>query len=325
MGPLQFPQANKTLFSIDRRLEAGFKSLCCSLANGPGTQLIPVYEYRIYYSALLSDGVLGVPYYPYSYILQATQIDFTFGANVTDMCSDFSEAQDPIQLEIVYRDSIGRTIYSSGGGATLTVPTADYPEYTIKFQIEIQRTSGFRQVLEGTYEIDNTGAVIDNTLINLQVYSNSNTSNGTNPNGILPVTYEVPVKDIYAIFTNGVFVKYIDMAGADYTPTYCLSTNPVMPFTSLDYEVLQPIYDTNVVQLVSNSSFTLNANTVHNVTFTVMSSTLDLTIGATSVSGLPTGTTQTLSASKLINEAITFDTSGSGGSVVITYTIPTSL
>lgn len=324
MGPLQLPQATKTLFSIDRHLEAGFKNLCCALANGPGTQIVPVYEYHTLYVQGPVDSVdAGLVYYPIISEREANQLVFTFGDDVSAMCDEFSAYSDALQHEVVYRDSVGRTIYSSAG--VLTIPTTDYSEYTIKFQIEIQRTSGFRQVFEGVYEISNAGAPIDDTLAILQVYSNSNTSNGIPNVGIIPVTYEVHVKDIYAIFTNGVFVKYVDMAGADYTPTYCLSTNPVMPFTSIDYEILKPVYDTNIVRLVSNASFTLNANTVHSLTFTVMSSTLDLTIGATTVTGLPTGTTQTLSASNLITDAITFDTSGSGGSVAITYTIPTSL
>lgn len=328
MGPLQLPQASKTLFSIDRHIEAGFKNLCCKIADTQSDyEFVPVYEYMTLYTNIISDIVdAGEDYYPYTFDKNVSDITFSFGTNVFNTCLLYTEQSDPIQSEITYRDSLGRTIYSTGR-TTLVIPTDVYPNYTVQFQLEILRSSGFMQVFEGTYELDNSGTVIDDSLTIIKTYSNSNVCNSSfnAVNGLIPLSYELMVADIYAVFTNGVFVKYIDIDGNDYVPTGCLSLNPVMPFTPLTYPQITPIYNTTLVNLVSNSTFTINANTAHSVSYVVTTNTLDLTIGVNTVTGLPKDTQQSINSTVLIDEDITFDTTGAAGVVVVTYTIPTSL
>jgi hypothetical protein len=296
MPALNPPASQKTLYSIQQELKSGFKNLCCKLDD---YEYIPVYEFLTIETGSYSGSTSSSLYYE---IFSGT-ITFNQSADVFSYCSgDTLVLNDYIQ-SISWMDSLGM----SGNSLTPFEPyspfSIDYSKFSSKevtLRIRIQRSSGFTQVMDILLTIDSSSEIsfVESTF----TYTNSNTSNSTSL-GYAGVKYEIMVADILEVRKNGAFVKYVDLSHNDYTPTYCLSYNPVMPFTSLDVPELKVNYD-EVEYLNLVTPLSILPDTVHTISILSHGGKTDISIDGGLAATLLDGQSITFPFSTLNKNAI---------------------
>lgn len=307
MPALNPPASQKTLYSIQQELKSGFKNLCCKLdTSGSTYNFIPVYEYRQLGATSFSAQVGS------SNLMEIVEgnITFTPSSHVYDICDNYKLVEDPLStIAMYYEDSLGRN-YEINGSTTINF--ANYPNKRIKARIHSYRSSGYKQIEELIITVDGSSEVSGASVV--RVYTNTNVSNiqdGVVMNGLIPTPYEIMVKDILEVRKNGEFEKYVDLNGNDYTPTYCLSYNPVMPFTSLDVPELKVNYDeVEYLNLDSGTSLTILPDTVHMVSILSRNATTDVVIDGGSTSLIVDGQSVTFPFSTLNKNTIKITPSG---------------
>ena len=308
---------DRLISETNNKLKEGFKSLCCQLSNateaGASYQFVPVYEYKeLYSSSFASNGPI------INFTILEDEITFTLSDSVYNICDEFAIENDSI-IGFVYEDSVGRE-YKDAIGA-YTTSFADFqPNKMYTIRITLIRSSGYQIVYEINVETDGSNNIT--TASTRNTYSNTNISNvNTSTIGRIPTSYEVMVADILEVRVNGEFVKYVDMEGADYVPTYCLSYNPVMPFTDMNLPKLKVEYNSvDHIYLEAAAMVTpIIGNTVHSISYFVTNGTAEITIGTTS-STIPANVYATITASTLIAEDFSVD--ATSGKVYITITRP---
>lgn len=308
---------DKLISETNNKLKEGFKTLCCNLSNiaevNSDYEFIPVYEYKeLYASSFNIDAPL------INFTIVNTEITFTLSNNVYNICDGFTEHLDAI-IGFIYEDSVGREHKTLFG--TYTTDFSNFtPEKSYIVRITLIHSSGYIVVYDLNIMTDRSNNIATANVVN--IYSNTNISNvSTSTLGRIPTSYEVMVADILEIKKDGVFFKYVDMQGADYTPTQCLSYNPVMPFTTLNLPKLKVEY--NSVEHVYLESAAMAApilgNSVHSISYFVTSGTVEIIIGGVSHT-IPANIYATITANTLIAES--FDVDATSGKVYITITRP---
>jgi len=299
MPALNPPASQKTLYSIQQELKSGFKNLCCKLdASGSTYNFIPVYEYRQLGATSFSTQVGSSNLME----IDGSNITFTPSSDVYDICDNYELVQDNLSTIVMfYEDSLGRNHEING---VTTINFANYPNKTIKARIHSYRSSGYKQIEELIIRIDDSPEIFGASI--LRVYTNTNVSNiqAVVINGLIPTPYEIMVKDILEVRKNGEFEKYVDLNGDDYTPTYCLSYNPVMPFTSLDVPELKVNYDEVEYVEVTASTLSILADTVHTISILSNGGTTDISIDNNLATALLDGQSITFPFSTLNKHAI---------------------
>lgn len=290
-----FSELNKNL----RQLNA---SVCCQNAQSSEAsddyEYIPVYEYKQLYTSTFSTTPRS------SNLIEISNgnVTFTASSDVSNMCDSWSVEQDIIYPITYYEDSLGRSFEMNG---TTTVNYQSYIDKEIKVRLHVHRASGFKQIHELLINTNSGGNVV--TAIVNRVYSNTNVSNIEDTvimAGLIPTPYEIMVKDILEVRRNGAFVKYVDLSHNDYSPTYCLSYNPVMPFTSLDVPELKVNYDAVEYVEVTSSTLSILSDTVHTISILSSGGTTDISIDGGTAASLLDGQSITFPFSTLNKNAI---------------------
>lgn len=303
MPALNPPASQKTLYSIQQELKSGFKNLCCKLDD---YEYIPVYEFLTIETGSYSGNTSASLYYE---IFGGT-IKFNQNADVYSFCSRDTLVLNDYIHSISWMDSLGR----SGNSLTHFEPyspfSIDYSKFSSKevtLRIRIQRSSGFTQVMDILLTIDSSSEIswAERTF----TYTNSNTSNSTSI-GYAGVKYEIMIADILEVRRNGAFVKYVDLSHNDYTPTYCLSYNPVMPFTSLDVPELKVNYDeVEYLTLTLGTPLSILPDTVHMVSILSRDGPTDVVIDGGPTAVIVDGQSVTFPFSTLNKNTIDITTS----------------
>jgi hypothetical protein len=295
-------ELNKNL----RQLNDG---ICClteaTTTSTSDYEYIPVYEFIELYTNTFARE--ASPFFSYT-PTEDGGVTFTLSSTVSNICSEFSEDNDPV-IGYVYEDSAGRVL--RGQFIPFDVSFRAFgPSKNFTIHITITRTSGFIQTHELIIYTDAEG-VID-SIIPQNVYSNTNRSNGNiNLFGLIPTTYEVMVQDILEVRQNGTFLKYVDLAHADYTPRYCLSYNPVMPFSSMYVPKLNVTYNNASYTEVSSITENFPVETFHIFSVFCISGTVTLSIGGAAPIPVPVGLSLTYPFTSLNTEEFVIDaTSG---------------
>lgn len=297
MPALNPPASQKTLYSIQQELKSGFKNLCCKLdASGSTYNFIPVYEYRQLGATSFSPQVGSSNLME---IIDNNKIKFTPSSDVYDICDNYQLVVDPLSTILMYyEDSLGRNYEING---VTEIPFGNYSNKTIKARIHSYRSSGYKQIEEFIITVDGSSEISGTSVV--RVYTNTNVSNIQDSvvmNGLIPTPYEIMVKDILEVRKNGKFEKYVDLNGNDYTPTYCLSYNPVMPFTSLDVPELKVNYDeVEYLNLYSGTPLTILPDTVHTISVLSYNGKTDISVDGGTAASLLDGQSITFPFSTL--------------------------
>lgn len=287
--------SDKYLSEIANKIKTTNHELCC-ISSNIGNVFIPVYEFIEVQAPLIGSNLTTDKLY---YEITTTDLGIGFQApiDLTNLCGDFSAISDSV-IGLKYEDTFGHYkesanpitisfagILSKTGTGVLTVILNSGFIYSTKFKISTN-VSGEPSITEVFLSYSNSNTNAQNLFVNLSAF-------------------QKPIKDLLEVWQNGVFVKYLDVdTHLPYVPTYCLSYDPVQPFKTFDEESLRYQFNNaRHVYLNNNQSITIPANTVHEVSFSVMGGTGTVSVNGTSVT-LPVGTKDVFTATGLINYAI---------------------
>lgn len=272
--------------------------LCCIKENSAvaDIELIPVYEYIDVQAPNLSANSSDDLYH----IVSGTSLSIAFKRDpisLANLCGEFESIPDSI-ISVKYEDTLGHSVESANA---INTSFANLLNKDFMATVTISLNSGF--IYSFKMNIITNGSGEPTVVESYPLYSNSNASSQNL--WVNTLAFQKPVQDLLEVWSNGVFVEYLDVeTHSPYIPTYCLSYDPVQPFKTFDEESLRYQFNNaRHVYLNNNQSITIPANTVHEVSFSVMGGTGTVSVNGTSVT-LPVGTKDVFTATGLINYAI---------------------
>lgn len=286
--------SDKYLSEIANKIKTTNNKLCC-ISSNIGNVYIPVYEFAEVTAPLIGNNLATDELY-----YEITTTDLVIGKYPLDLansCGDFSTISDSV-ISLKYEDTFGHYKESVN---TITISFAGILSKTGTGVLTVILNSGFIYSIKLEISTNGSGEPFIKEIS--PSYSNSNTNSQNLFVNIL--AFQKPIKDLLEVWQNGVFVEYLDVeTHSPYIPTYCLSYDPVQPFKTFDEESLRYQFNNaRHVYLNNNQSITIPANTVHEVSFSVMGGTGIVSVNGTSVT-LPIGTKDVFTATGLINYAI---------------------
>lgn len=287
------------------------QTMCC-IASGEGSsdyEYIPVYEYRQVQVPGISASSSDDLYYQIS----GTNFSIAWKSNIncTDFCGDFllPPFQDSIN-NVIYRDSLGRFIESQ---SPISVSFTNFINKDIYATVTITLNSGFTFTTFFYILTNGTGQPTATE----RFYPKSNTNSNNQYVWVNLLSFKVPISELLEVRQNGTFVNYIDKdTHLPVVPTYCISYDPIPPFITFVEDILKPTYNACSHTLVSNSTLSILKNSVHSITYTVVSGSVDVTIDGVTTT-LPAGISATIEATTLVNVAVSFTSSSTLNTVYV--------
>lgn len=296
----------RLLSEIANKIKTTNQELCCLTSGSGDFEYVPIYEYRWVFLDNLS------PTGRFNFTISGTQVTFNFVrvANSASLCDETSGNVSNTLTYWEYSDSVGHVINDINQTEYIVVDFAEFPNKEITYRFNLGYANGYKISGIASIITDNSGVpTVSYGLTPIQ--SNSNANDLMNPSVFLR-----PIKDLLEVRQAGTFIKYVDTDHNDYVPTCMLSYDPIPPFAPLNFE-LQPVrYDNYTHTLVSGSIFSIPANTVHSIDYTVLNGSVDMEINLISAL-LTTGVSASIQATNLIDQDITFNAATSGDSVYI--------
>jgi len=314
---------------LNKNLRQLNTNICC-LNNSSSTatddyEYIPIFEYIKAIYPILQLRVSTINPIDVN-ILIPKSVVYTMQTPVQEItihCNDidYTTTTDYV-TSIYYEDSMGRNGYFTTNA--LTIDNTAFPNTIYTTKITAIYSSGVISVFTEKISLNSNADVTPvsgHIITSIRQNVNAVNSPFTFVNsGYINIPLEIPVKSLLEVRKNGIFMGYKDTTNSSYTPTYCLSYSPVTFIQDFTTDPVIPKYNNVSHDMLSSSSKTYLANSVHIFSINAISGTVTLTIDSTAPIIIPTGTSITFPATTLISKDIIVD--ATAGVSYITITTP---